>query len=250
MTSADQRAGDITPILSRMRPSGWAPWVLLASLGLIVTAAWLMQFLPNPNTASIKRDLPLADYFPYALGGWTGEDRPLGETESVSSAAEKILGYDEVFQRTYRKKGQEFVLYVAYWSVGKMPAREVAAHRPDLCWVGVGWKRTAVDYHYPMAIEGHRLAPAQYREFDAPGDHEYVLYWHILNSRTILYSGTQLVTIKALLRQGIAHKGEQYFIRLSSPIPPGQLCQDGGFQAIMELVAPLGPGLSSGIETY
>jgi len=254
MTSADESAGDIAPNFAGIRPAGWAPWVLLACLGFIVAAAWLLQILPSPNSAAVKRDVPLADYFPYALGGWTGEDRPLGETESVSDAAEKLLHYNDVFQRTYRKKGREFVLYVAYWSAGRMPARDVASHIPDQCWVGVGWKRTATDYHYQMEIEDHLLAPAQYREFDAPGDHQYVFYWHILDGKTILYNPdgppTQLATIKSLLRHGMTHKGEQYFIRLSSQVPPAQLWTDGGFQAIMELVAPLGPGLNSGIETY
>jgi hypothetical protein len=120
--------------------------------------------------------------------------------------------------------------------------------------VGVGWKRTAANFGYRHDFEGRSLAPAQYREFDAPGDHEYVLYWHIVNGRTVFYSGdgppSQLTTIKSLFRHGMSHKGEQYFIRISSKTPFDQLWQEEGFQAIMELVAPLGPGLSSELEPF
>jgi hypothetical protein len=246
------RVGDAAPLSAGIRTERWQPWALLGYLVVIVFAAGLLQVLPTGGSAVVKREMPLADYFPRALSGWTGEDRPLGETEAVSNTAKKILGYDDVFQRRYRKKNEEFVLYVAYWSAGKMPARDVATHIPDQCWVSVGWKRTAADYHFKLNAESRPLAPGQYREFDSPGDHEYVVYWHILDGKTILYSPdgppSQLATIKSLLRHGMAHKGEQYFIRLSSQTHPEKLCEDPGFQAFLELVAPLGPGLSTEIE--
>jgi hypothetical protein len=133
-----------------------------------------------------------------------------------------------------------------------MPAREIAFHVPDQCWVSVGWTQSAADYHYQREFEGHLLAPAQFRQFDGPNGHQYVIYWHILNGRAIVYSAdgthSQMTTLRALLRFGLRHKGEQYFIRIASQGPLDDLWNDEGFQEIMELIAPLGPGLDSNVE--
>lgn len=252
MTGAESCAVDLA--LAPHSPAMWRRRALLAGLILLLLSACIFQILPSPNSMAVERAAPLAEYFPTAIDGWSGEDRPLGETESVSTTAKRILDFDEAFQRVYRKKGHSFILYVAYWKAGKVPARDVAFHIPDQCWVGVGWKRTATNYRYQPLFEGRLLAPAQYREFDAPGDHENVIYWHILDGKTIVYSAdgppSQLATLKSLIRHGMTHKGEQYFIRLSSETPLEQLWTDEGFQAIMELISPLGPGLVSEAEPY
>lgn len=229
-------------------------WTLLATMGAVLLAACVFQFLPTAAPARTSRAVPLSEYFPRTIAGWVGQDRPLGETEAVSKAAKKLLDYDEAFQRVYRKDGREFVLYVAYWHAGKKPSREIAFHVPDICWVGVGWKRTAANYHCQIRFEGRDLAPAQYREFDAPGDHEHVWFWHILDGKAIFYSPdgppSQWTTLKSVFHRGLSQKGEQYFIRISSQLSPKQLWGDDGFQAMMELVAPLGPGLSSDLAHF
>ena len=135
-----------------------------------------------------------------------------------------------------------------------MPAREIAFHVPDQCWVSVGWTEHAADYNYRREFEGRWLAPAQYREFESVGGRQYVLYWHILNGRTIVYSSegthSQLTTLGALFRLGLSHKGEQYFIRIASGSPLDELWNDEGFQELMELIAPLGPGLHSSVDRF
>lgn len=229
---------------SRHSPNAWP---LLCSLAGTLLLAVLFQFLPGPAPKTPNRVLPLEEFFPMSLSGWIGEDLPLGETEAVSDKTRRLLRFDEAFQRAYRKNGAEFVLYVAYWKAGRMPARDVAFHTPDQCWTSVGWKRTSADYAYRMKLNDRELAPGQLREFASFEDHQYVLYWHVLNGETIVYSPdrppTQIETIRSLLRHGVTHKGEQYFLRLSSRVPPDQLCRDEGFKALMELLATLGPGL-------
>ncbi len=228
--------------------------VLLVGLALLLAAAVALQVMPGTEAAVVRRDAPLADYFPRDLVGWHGEDRPPAETEAQIARVRRLLNYDETLLRIYRKGGQEFSLYVSYWQPGKMPAREIAFHVPDKCWVSAGWTECAANHDYQRLFEGHLLAPAQYREFDAQSGHQYVIYWHVLNGRVIVYSddGThsQLTTLSALLRHGLGHKGEQYFIRIASQSPLDALWSDEGFQEIMELVEPLGPGLDSRVERF
>lgn len=241
------------------RPAGWPQTnkmhrILLAGLTLMLTTAFVLRALPYPKSAVVKRDAPLADYFPREMAGWRGEDRPLAETEAVAGAVKTTLNYDEAFLRVYKKRDQEFSVYVAYWQAGKMSSRELAFHIPDKCWIAVGWKRTAADYHYQREFEGRMLAPAQYREFDGLNERQYVLYWHIFNGRAIIYnpdgSPSDLSMFTDLLRRGLRQKGEQYFIRIASRNELDQLWNDEGFQEIMELLAPLGPGLHSSAEQF
>jgi len=225
---------------------------LLGGLALLLAAAIGLQFWTSPEAPAGKRDAPLAEYFPRDMAGWHSEDRPPAETEAEIVRTKKLLNYDETILRFYRKGSQEFSLYVSYWRAGKMPAREIAFHVPDQCWVSSGWTQRAANRSFQREFEGRLLAPAQYREFEGGAGRQYVIYWHILNGSPIVYSddGThsQLTTLNALFRHGLSHKGEQYFIRIASPGPLDDLWADEGFQELMELIAPLGPGLNSSVE--
>jgi hypothetical protein len=226
----------------------------LACLFLILFGACLLQFLPYPQAKGSGRNIILEEYIPPTPDGWRSKDHPLGETEAVSGAVKKILNYDEALLRTYQKAGFEFSIYVAYWRAGKMSAREIAFHIPDKCWVAAGWKRLSANYHYQKVFEGRPLAPAQAREFEAGGTRQFVIYWHIFNDRTIIYnpdgSPSDLSVLDDIVHRGLRQKGEQYFIRISSPAPLDSLWNDEGFQEVMEQIALLGPGLSSTAENF
>ncbi|HTB80877.1 MAG TPA: exosortase-associated EpsI family protein [Opitutaceae bacterium] len=228
--------------------------VLLGSLALLLMTAVILQTLPYPKSAVVERTASLADYFPQEMAGWRGEDHPLAETEATAGAVKEILNYNEALLRFYRKGGREFSIYVAYWQPGRMSSREIAFHIPDKCWPTVGWKRTAADYHYQRELEGRLLAPAQYREFEQADQKQYVLYWHIFNGRAITYnpngSPSDLSMLTDLFQRGLRQRGEQYFIRLASPTPIDELWNDEGFQEILELIAPLGPGLHASVERF
>ena len=232
---------------TRASASSRSQWILLAGVAALLAAAVALQFRPIEAPVVILRQLPLADYFPRNAAGWHGEDQPLGATEAELGAVHKILNFDEAVFRTYRRDDRSFSLYVAYWRPGKMPAREVDFHVPDVCWVMVGWKKHAADYHFERQFEGRWLAPAQYREFDDSNGRQYVIFWHILDGRAISYSAddahNQMNTLGAVFRMGLDQRGEQYFIRLSSGRPFEEVWNDEGFQEILELTAALGPGL-------
>jgi hypothetical protein len=226
--------------------------MLLGGLAFVLAVAIVLQLLPYPLKTVVRRDLPLEEFFPRGVAGWSSEDRPLGETESVRGAVKKLLNYDDAFFRVYRKDGREFAVYVAYWLPGKMPAREIAYHVPDKCWVTAGWARTAANYKYNCPLPDQNLAPAQYREFKYDERHQYVIYWHIFDGRPIAYNPngppSDFSKLTDLVNLGLRQKGEQYFIRISSATPFQELGTEEAFQQIMELVAVLGPGLKTEVE--
>jgi hypothetical protein len=188
------------------------------------------------------------------MSGWHSDDRPPAESDAEIARVKRLLNYDETLLRFYRKGERQFSLYVSYWRPGKMPAREIAFHIPDVCWVFSGWKQHVADYHYRHEFEGRWLAPAQYREFDAPNERQHVLYWHILSGQAVDFGSdgapSQQTTLEAVLHHGLNQKGEQYFIRIASRSTLDDLWNDEGFQEIMELIAPLGPGLHSTVDRF
>jgi hypothetical protein len=220
--------------------------VVLPGLLLLLAAAILLQLIPHPTRTATVRGAALTEYFPQKMFGWLGEDRALAETEATTGAVTKILRYDEALLRTYRRNGLEFSLYVAYWKPGKMSSREIAAHTPDTCWPAAGWKRTFANLHFIGLFGGTKLAPAQYREFESGSHHESMVYWHIVNGRPVVYNPdgvpSPLSMFHDLLEFGLDQMGEQYFIRVSSPNGIKMLWPDEGFQEIVELILPLGPG--------
>lgn len=232
------------------RKSGFV--VLLGALWIVLISAVGMQLLPHSETAVVSRTAPLDIYFPLQMTGWKSEDRPLGETENLEEMVKSTLNYDEAIVRTYRKGGREFTVYVAYWKAGKMSSREVAYHTPDICWPAAGWNRIGSEENF--AVPGFKFAPAQYREFVLNDHHEQVLFWHTYNGRTIAYDPigrpSRFSMLTDLMSRGFRQKGEQYFIRITSPADFSQLWGDEGFGEIIDLIGPLGPGLSTKLEGF
>ncbi|MDX2187237.1 MAG: exosortase-associated EpsI family protein [Opitutaceae bacterium] len=228
--------------------------VLLVASATATVAAFAIQFLPEQTGSKVTRNVPLRALFPTSAFGWQGRDLPLAQTESAVDQAEKILRFDEFIFRSYQKQGLEFSVYVAFWSPGRIAAREVAFHIPDKCWVAAGWKRQSATYDHPVAIGGHTLAPAQLRQFSAAGSVQNVLYWHIFNGNAIIYnrdgSPSDLSMLTDLARHGLNLKGEQYFIRVSSSTSFEELFKDEGFVQVMELIAELGPGMSRSLRQF
>jgi hypothetical protein len=63
-------------------------------------------------------------------------------------------------------------------------------------------------------------------------------------------SASDLSMLTDLLRRGLHQRGEQFFIRISSPGNLDALWADRGFQDVIELIAPLGPGLQASVEQF
>jgi len=98
--------------------------VLLAGAGYRLMARHLAR--PSGETALTSDALA---QLPLSFDGWSGRDMPL--TASVVRAT----GTDAHVNRTYRRRRDQVGLFLAYG----IRARDLAPHRPEVCYPGSGW---------------------------------------------------------------------------------------------------------------
>ena len=243
--------------MSDTASSLWRRWSLAlpaAVLGLAVALQGLHLVggeTPRPRGPHLARAVPLD------LTGWSGREVPLGPSEFITGEVEKVLNYDEVLNHEYRRGGQSFGVYVAYWGAGKMPTRLVASHTPDRCWTENGWRCLDMKFKQQEMFEGRPLQPAEWRLFEPPlgGRPTYVLFWHLVEGRTYDY-GERFNNVPSPMRwwkdavqQALLGSREQYFIRLTSSAPLEEIWSDPGFAEVLRGLGQLGlnlPGPTTG----
>lgn len=226
--------------------------IVAGALVLAVAAAlqrYKLRDIKEGDRHSAARPVMLAERLPRALPGWTGRDAPLGSTEIVRSATEKILNFDDFANRIFRRSGGEFGVYVAYWSPGRMPVQKVASHTPDRCWSENGWTCEALRAGEQVPWREGVLKPAYWRIFTPPANHgarQYVLYWHLVGGELYDY-GTgfnrkpnPIQWWRETVHYALKGSADQYFIRLTSDRPFEEIWQDPGFQEVLSALAKLG----------
>ena len=228
------------------------PVLLLAAVVLVAGAA--LQFVRLRDTSDGDRERPgapvdLQRRIPASLAGWTVRDEPLGPNESVRSAVERTLNYDDCIYRLYRRNGVTVGVYVAYWAPSRMPVQKVASHTPDRCWTENGWTCLASRFHETVTTKAARLRAAQWRIFRAPGasEHqEYVLFWHLVGPRLHDYGERFNATpgIVQWWRDAVSYaltgSQAQYFIRVTSTVPFERLAPEPGWDELLAALAGLG----------
>jgi hypothetical protein len=178
----------------------------------------------------------------------------LGANEFQSGEVEKVLNYDDVFYREYRRGEVRFDVYVAYWAPGKMPTRMVASHTPDRCWTENGWLCTSMKFKVTEKLEGTPIQPAEWRVFEPPGGGRktYVMYWHLVDGHTYDYGSrfnavpSPLLWWKDAVQQAVLGSREQYFVRVNSEEPLETLWSDPGFAETIRRLGKMGLFESSG----
>ena len=236
--------------LSTVPPSTGRKTVLLmvAALALLLTAIGLIiygQTRPLEQTFHGK----LADLLPPAPAGWTRTERPIADTPEMKQKVNETLNFDDGVFYDYTNGNLRLSVYIAYWAPGKMSSRLVAGHTPDVCWVGAGWECTERGevtpppsaIRDPLSVGGTpssrdglqstargragyipQLPPAESRTFAANGTTEYVWFWHLVGGESQSYgTGKQppwYAFITDMMQAGFSQRGEQFFIRLSSPL--------------------------------
>jgi hypothetical protein len=213
---------------------------------LFVSAGIVLQFLPKLDRSTSGMGVHLKEALPVEVHDWEVEERELGETEAVRAATDKQLRFDDHVFRVYSKGRISFDVYVAYWAPGKMPVQLVASHTPDRCWTENGWRCTDMQFSVPFRERGLDLKPAQVRSFELDRRIRNVIYWHLVEGEPYEYGqrfndaphlGKWLAGFWEGLWQG---QPEQYFIRLSSPLPFKDLWREPVFLKVVDSLSEIG----------
>lgn len=180
------------------------------------------------------------------IGSMTGVDRPLGDTEEVDRASEKILMVTEFLHREYTLgNGTKFTLYISYWEPGREDVYKASTHTPDRCWVKNGWKNLEEKKRsdYVVTVDGKSLMPAYYREYsiDAGFDsyRRNVLFWFVVDGARYDYKSSDnynpniAVYLKNLISSVTAKSPEMFFIRIDSADPIEALERDPDFRKLL-----------------
>ncbi len=193
----------------------------------------------------------LKTQIPDKFMGVTSVEKPLGATEEVSRASEKILNVSDYLHREYTlSSGKKFTLYISYWEPGKDHIINAAAHTPDACWVGNGWvcnpnTRRTSDFIGINNVVDKKLKPAIYREysystslFEKKSYSRYVWYWFLTDGKVYSYTKTNsfpnpFVWMANMLKYMQQDVPEMYFIRIDADFPIDELREDKEFQHML-----------------
>ena len=223
-----------------MNPAVWSVASALAVL-LVGVAVQLGVFSRKPEPAPT---VDLSQLLPPANHGWSADDIPVADTETLKTKVREMLNYSTAVQRRYRLGEREFTVYVAYWTPARMHPRQIAGHTPDVCWVAAGWRMGDEDYAREARFKGRALWHAQYRKFTAGEQIRHVLYWHLAGGRLSGFAedprSRTAEFLDTIRFNPWSAPREQYFIRLSSPEPLEQLWSEPAFEEVIARLVPLG----------
>jgi hypothetical protein len=222
-------------------------WLLLVP-GIILVLAIAAQAWGGLREVAVSRGPHLEALMPPVPAGWTVREVPLGRTEFLQGEVERILNYDDVLYREYRRGDRGFEVYVAYWGAGKMPTRLVASHTPDRCWTENGWRCLEMKFKQVKQVGGTTLQPGEWRRFLPPagGAETYVLYWHLVDGEVYDY-GERFNAVpdpfrwwKDAVQQAVLGSREQYFVRLTSLEPLETWWTDPTFVEVVRSLKGIG----------
>lgn len=197
---------------------------MLTVLGVVLCVAILLvvygdMTVPRPTFKQTLFDLMPSEA---DVAGWKREVSPLAGTPEMQRKVARILEYDDAVNVVYSSGTHQFSIYIAYWKPGTASPRAVAAHTPDTCWIGSGWKCSASRINRDLAVGGNELLPAQERCMVLNGRTEHVLFWHVdrrelFSDGRIRHRGLSMIT--DLMARGLHLREEQFFVRISSQLP-------------------------------
>lgn len=225
-------------------------------LGIITLIAGILgvffvsvKFERNTRDFEKKPDGYLKLTIPAEIGQTKSKDLPLGNTEEVVRASERLLSVTEWLNREYTlPDGKTFQLYISYWAPNKLDVRYASLHTPDRCWVENGWTNLhdKKKHDYFLSAKNGKLFPAYYREYDFKTEfstyHRNVWFWFIVDGKRYEYGQDALISnpisyLGHAFSDALAGSPEQFFVRIDSEYPLENFINNKDF---LELLDKLG----------
>lgn len=205
--------------------------VLLGAIGLELARD---RFRQEPIFKGELRDLvPRQSDLP----GWQLSFMPIADTPEMQKQVSEILNYDEAIYAIYRLGEFRVSVYLAYWKPGKVSVRAVARHTPDVCWTLAGWSCTHREGIAALPIGNLTAHDVEHRIFSLNGQFEHVVFWHLVENDVISYhTGWRppwYAAVSEFCRWGNRFQQEQFFLRISSNRPLGELQKSEVMQRIV-----------------
>lgn len=229
----------------------YAVSILLLITGILGVFFTTFKFERKTNDAQKRQENFLKLAVPETIGAMTSKDVPLGNTEEVSRASERILELSDWLYREYTlPNGGKFQIYIAYWEPNKLDVRYTSSHSPDRCWVKNGWKN--IDdkkrHDYPLHAKKGDLMPAYYREYTFKSDFasvkRNVWFWLIVDGKRYDF-GSDAITanpisyIKHSFSDALKGAPEQFFVRIDSDDPLENLLKDADFKTLLDILGDI-----------
>lgn len=177
--------------------------VLILSLCLALTG-FLVYVKPTSHPPVYDKTL---DQQLLSLGDWQSI-----RANQLSTAVIDALLLDDFVFRTYGKDGYEVTLYIGYYYTG---GKVGAAHDPQVCYPGQGWKLSDKEVSRMALSDGFIIDYASIKA-ELENRSEQIFYWFQVNDRTTSDTFNQKVQ---LFRSKVLREGEiNAFVRLSTPL--------------------------------
>jgi EpsI family protein len=184
------------------------------SIRLWVTAGILLGAFALLHTVShgepIVAHQPLRE-LPYALGNWTGEERPL-QTQIVQA----VMVSDYTNRVYFSSAGPPVQLYIGYYASQKTGD---TIHSPKNCLPGAGWDPIHSGYARIPLRDGRQIVVNEY-VIQQDQNKQLVFYWYQGRGRIIAseYAGKFWMVADAIYR----NRTDGALVRLTTPLNGGE----------------------------
>ena len=183
------------------------PRRLLVISVLFLSAAALVKYFPFQVDVPLQR--PLAE-LPLSWKGWEGR------SYGLSAQIEQLLGVTEYLSRVYTRERDRVEIYIGYY---RSQRAEQQIHSPRHCLPGGGLVPVS-ERVVRRDIPGYgpiRFVEALYQRGDA---RETFVYWYRMRDSHI--TNEYLLKLSMIWNSLRYRRNEATFVRISSPVPPGE----------------------------
>lgn len=231
------------------RPASRSIWFVALTLAIALALVLLPSLASNH---AIRITQPLARIVPDVAEGWEVSTLDIAQSEEMKNQVLKVLRYDDMVYRSFRRGDMEVQVYAAYWRPGSVPYGQAGVHTPDTCWVQAGWTMEAKTNSREMAFGDERLKPVEWRRFVSGGRQIHVLFWHLVGGRVHTYDQYGWreglagvwerlpIFFRDLRQYGFNLEQEQVFVRISANVGFERLQDEPAFRKLLRSLEPLG----------